>query len=298
MNSPAVAFMVCLLSSAACQADESFSNAQAAVDALVGKDFDKSSQAQRYLAERPAESVPLLLPLVREKKDGWIAAYYTLGQTKDERVVPFLVDLLKANYYLKDADGKRLVFGYGSPHGCMVMPNSYGAAIVKALGQQKDRRALPVLREACEQGDDEVKRAAYKARYDLHDVGLDDLFDLQRKYPRLGILNEIASIGSSAIHSDTQFALKVFNRVILETQKGSWEAQAAHLSNVQCYSLLRQYDQALAECDEVLKYPEHGSLCTQAKDKKVELGRLRRATSTGAEAAQPRAPSSADSPLR
>jgi len=253
---------------------ESFPDVTAAVGVLASPDGRIHWEALEFLAARPSESIPRLMTMVRDEEDGWVWALAALEHSRDDRAVPFLIALMKDNFYKRDADGKRIVYGYGSPHGCEEWPFRYGATLAWSLGNMGDKRAIPVLREATQAGDDEVKRKAYVARYKLKDATLDDLFEINRQEPRLEMLNEIEGIGWTAIHTDNRFAIEVFDRMAAEAQGDEWCVAGAHFWKIRCYSLLGRYDKAIRECDEVLRFPKCTSLVVQAERRKAELVKL------------------------
>ena len=233
-------------------------------------------QAIEYLAKYPDESVPRLMTMVTNQDKGWVYGSAALVRSKDERVVPFYIDLLRNNYYAKETDGTRKQYGLGTKNGCEVMPHIFGGVLARGLGELGDSRAIPTLKEAAKQGDSEVCQNAYEALYKLGALTLDDLFAMAKKNadPQASIPNIIQGIGWSSIHSDTHFALKVFDRVIAELSEHEYEMASAHFWKVQCFTILKQYDQAMLECDEVMKFPKHENLIGQIKAKREEIKRL------------------------
>jgi len=211
--------------------------------------------------------------IVERKEKGWIHASAALTRTKDERVAPFYINLLRNNYYEKEKDGTRKQFGLGTKNGCEVWPFLYGGVLARALGTMGDKRAIPVLKEAAKEGDSEVRRRAYEALYKLEALSLDDLFDMAKKDadPQANVVSIIEGIGWASIHSDTPHALKVFDRIIAELPKHEQGVAGAHFWKVQCFTLLKQYDRAIQECDEVMKFPQNASLIAQVKTKREAL---------------------------
>lgn len=242
--------------------------------------------AVEYLAQHPQESTPRLLPMVANQGPGWLYASLVLEQTRDDRIVPFYITLLKDNYFAKEADGTRVRYGLGSPNDCIVMPHLYGGVLARALGNMRDPRAIPVLKEAAAQGDAEVKRKAYDALYKLGSLSLDDLFRLAKEKPdpQVNFPSCIFAVGGAMIHTDTRTAIKVFDRLITELPESGYEVAAAHYDKIQCYELLKQYDDALHECDEVMKFPEFDNLTSQMDKRRETIRRL----AAGAQAPKPK----------
>jgi tetratricopeptide (TPR) repeat protein len=139
------------------------------------------------------------------------------------------------------------------------------------LGEIGDKRAVPVLREALKQGDKDVRENAYSALYKLEDISLEDFFALVDAEKEINIVSLISRIGNTNIHSNTNFAIEIFDRIIREFPQKQYEVAAAHFWKIQCYELLKQYDKALKECDEVLRFPEFENLTEQVVQKKEKL---------------------------
>lgn len=255
---------------------DAYTNTADAIWALVNADTSSKWSAVEYLAKHPEESVPILMKMVENQEKGWIYGSAALIRTKDERVVPFYIELLQNNYYAKEADGTRKQYGLGTKNGCCVMPFIYGGVLAHALGEMGDKRAIPVLKEAAKQGDSEVRKNAYDALYKLGCLSLDDLFRVAKAKTdeQVNIPNILSGIGYASIHSDTRSALKVFDRIISELPEYECEIVSAHFGKVQCFELLKQYDDAIRECDEVLKFPKYENLIRQIKDRRAALERL------------------------
>jgi tetratricopeptide (TPR) repeat protein len=139
------------------------------------------------------------------------------------------------------------------------------------IGEIGDERAIPVLREALKQGDKEVKENAYFALYKLKDISIEDFFDIADTEKEVKIVSLISRIGLENIHSNTNFAIETFDRIIQGFPQERYEVASAHFWKIQCFELLKQYDKALQECDEVLKFPDFENLTIQANQKKEKL---------------------------
>jgi len=250
---------------------QEFKNIDEAVQALAGKDWKIKDAASDYLAQNQNESVPILKKFIKAKDDGWITATFTLTKTKDESAAPFYIKLLETNFYNKDKNGKRIIYGLGSAYGCIVLPNQFGGILAYHLGEVGDERAIPVLREAIKQGDTEVRNNAYTALYKLKDISLEDFFGMVNTEKEVNILSLISQIGNQNIHSNTNFAIEIFDRIIQEFPQARYEVAAAHFWKIQCFELLEQFDKALEECDEVLKFSDFENLTEQIEKKRGKL---------------------------
>jgi tetratricopeptide (TPR) repeat protein len=250
---------------------QEFKNVDEAVEALENKDWNVKGAAADYLVENQKESVPILKKLIKNKQSGWITAIWTLTKTKVESVLPFYIKLLEKNFYNKDKNGERIIYGFGSPYGCIGFPNQYGGILAYHIGEIGDEGAIPVLREALKQGDKEVKENAYFALYKLKDISIEDFFDIADTEKEVKIVSLISRIGLENIHSNTNFAIETFDRIIQGFPQERYEVASAHFWKIQCFELLKQYDKALQECDEVLKFPDFENLTIQANQKKEKL---------------------------
>ena len=250
---------------------QEFKDVNEAAKALENTDWKVKDAAADYLLKNQKESVPLLKKLIKNKQSGWITAIFTLTKIKDESVLPFYIKLLEGNFYNKDENGKRIIYGFGSPNGCIVNRNQYGGILAYSLGQIGDERAVPVLREALKQGDEEVKQHAYFALYKLKDISIEDFFAIVDTEKEVKIVSLISQIGGENIHSNTNFAIEIFDRLIQRFPQERYTVASAHFSKIQCFELLKQYDKALEECDEVLKFSDFENLTEQIKQKKERL---------------------------
>lgn len=250
---------------------QQFRNINEAIEALNNNDGRITNAAIEYLAEVPEESIPILKSIIREKKEKWIWAMSALGKISKEAAFSLYVKLLEDNFYLKENDGTRKVYGLGSKNGCLVQPNIYGSVLATNLGWLGDKRAIPVLKEALKQGDLEVRTSAFSALYDLGNFSLEELFDLAKQEKEVDIANIIMSAGTKNIHSNTNFAINIFDQIIQEFPNDKYKVASAHFWKIQCFELLKMFDKALLECNEVLKYSEFENLTTQVEKKKERI---------------------------
>ncbi len=139
------------------------------------------------------------------------------------------------------------------------------------LGEIGDERAIPVLQEALKQGDREVRENAYTALYKLKNISLEDFFDIVDTEKEVNILSLISRIGNQNIHSNTNFAIEIFDRIIHGFPQARYEVASAHFWKIQCFELLEQFDKALEECDEVLKFSDFENLTKQVEKTKEKL---------------------------
>ena len=252
-------------------AQKKFNSVPEAIAALSHSTVDHD--AIKYLAAYSGESLPLLMQIVEHQQSGWTSASSALVRTKDASIVPFYIHLLKDNMYLKEADGSRKVFGLGSPNGCAVQTSWFGSVMARSLGEIGDKQAIPALWDATRNGDDEVRASAYGALYRLGAVSLDELFELaKRPMPISSEIREfIERLGWEKKNSDPHFALGVFDRMIAEFPDDRNKIAAAHFWKIGCYEVLHRPDDAIRECNEVLKFTEFNSLVSQAQSKLATL---------------------------
>lgn len=244
-----------------------YASVSEAIAALAGRADDSRWAAVEYLAKHPEESVPRLLMMVEKQEKGWIFASEALVQSRDKAVVPAYIELLRANFYEKEADGSKKQYGYGTKNGCSIGPFLYGGVLAEHLGRMGDPRAMPVLRAAATQGDYEVRQRAYEALYRLGGLSLDELFGMAKKNadPDARIPDIIERVGWRSIGQDTRFAIKVFDRVIAELSNEEYLVASAHYWKVHCFEALKQYDEAVRECGEVMKFSRFENLTSQMR---------------------------------
>lgn len=257
------------------QVGHAFTNANDAFSVLINttSTTNLNWDAITYLANHPDESVPRLLKMVEKQETGWISANSALIKAKDKQIVPAYIQLLKSNFYEKEADGTRKKYGLGTKHGSLVRPFLYGQVLARSLGEMKDSRAIPVLKEAIKEGEPGVREKAYKALYSLGSISLDELFELANKKTdaEVDIWEIIEGIGWDNIHPNTDRAITVFDRIIKEAPPNSKHVLSAHFWKIQCYELKKDYKKALNECDVVIKDNSNSSLVEQAKSKRLKL---------------------------
>ena len=250
---------------------QQFRSVNEAIDALKNSDYKVSDAARNYLAETPKKSVPVLKNIIEEKKENWIWAMSALNEISKENAVTLYIKLLEKNFYLKEKDGTRKKFGLGTKNGCLVQENIYGGMLVMNLAWLEDKRAIPVLQKSLKQGDSKVRGYAFYALYKLDDITLQNLFDLAKQEKEVDVAEIIMSIGTENIHSNNEFAIAVFDRIIEEFPKDNYKVASAHFWKIQCFELLQMFDKAFLECEEVLKYSQFENLTNQVKKKKEAI---------------------------
>ena len=215
-----------------------FQSIDEAVKVLGNYDSQVKDAAINYLAEVPKKSVPILKNIIKEKKENWVWAMFALNKISKETTVSLYIKLLEKNFYLKEKDGTRKFFGLGTKNGCLVQENIYGGVLARNLAWLEDKRAISVLREALKQGDSEVRRNAFYALYKLNDISLQNLFDLAKQEKEVDVAEIIMSIGWENIHSNNEFAIKIFDQIIAEFPNDNYKVASAHLWKIQCFELL------------------------------------------------------------
>lgn len=252
---------------------QDFKDTAEALSALSNNDPMVAGKAVTYLAARPQESTPLLIKLVEQKDDGWVYAMSALTSTKQESVVLFYIKLLENNIEVKDEAGERPLDSFELYHGRTARPNHYGRVIAYQLGVLEDRRAIPVLQRAVEEGDRVLKEKAYWALYRLGATSLDELFQIGHtgRGSEANILEVIMHIGWESIFSETELALGIFDRVISEFPKEEDYVVGSYFWKVQCYEILHEYERAIEACDEVLKHPQYKDMVAQIVSTKADL---------------------------
>ena len=172
-----------------------FTSVEAALSALAGSNEARAERAVDYLAVRPKESVPRLIGAVRDPNRiialasrAAVRGTFTeadarlieaarraredraaprvlraLAKSDDPDALRFLNRLLRNNFYEKQPGGERIQFGDGTYGGCVPRQNSFGVAIVKALGEVPDPvRVAGVLEQAAREGDEAVRATALR----------------------------------------------------------------------------------------------------------------------------------------
>ncbi|HZI56109.1 MAG TPA: HEAT repeat domain-containing protein [Verrucomicrobiae bacterium] len=248
-----------------------FGSTDEAINALSKDSPNAQWNAAQYLAAHPNESIPQLFRIVERQEPGWVYALTAIARSKDVRALPFLTHLLADNFFLKEADGTRKIFGLGTQNGCLVLPNLFGSGLADALGDLGDPRAIPALREAVEQGDARVRRSAYAALYKLGGVSLDDLFSFGSE-TQADLWDVLEDIGQRATESDPRFAISVFDRIIARFSDDPHRVASAHFWKMDIFEYAKDYDAALREADEVIQFTQYENLTRQARDAQ---GRIR-----------------------
>ena len=242
-----------------------FGSANEALNALSSASPNAKWNAVQYLAAHPNESIPQLFRIVERLEPGWVYASTAIARSKDVRALPFLTHLLADNFFLKEADGTRMIFGLGTQNGCFVLPNLFGSGLADALGDLGDPRAIPTLGEAVMQGDARVRRSAYAALYKLGGVSLDDLFSFGSE-TQVDLWDVLEEIGLRAMESDPHFAISVFDRIIARFSDDPYRVASAHFWKMHIFEYAKDYDAALREADEVIHFAEYENLKRQARD--------------------------------
>lgn len=218
---------------------------------LEPADWELIHQKEKYLLEHQA----VLMKAVKNRQDGWNSCAYGLARSKDPKVTTLFIQLLRQNFYLKEVDGSRKEFGFGSKNGCEVETNHYGSVFASLLGIVGDDRAIPVLKEAVSQGDQSVQASAYYALCKLEEISIEELIKIVKNtdHPSNGILTVPLLIISDVKSRDPASAIKLYDRVIAELPVESFQVATAQYNKIECYQDLKEYDHALEQCDVVSK---------------------------------------------
>lgn len=252
----------------------SVKDALAVIQDEKSEDWNRHQEAEQYLLKHQEGSLPVLMRIVRNKEDGWISCAYILEKSKEPAVVPLFIELVQKNFFMKEADGSRMKFGFASKNGCEMISNQYGAVLASLLGSIGDARAIPVLKEATKQGDPEVQRSAYGALYELGNISIDDIFQLAKTADTsLRMPDLLMGVINALHHSNPQRAVKLYDRVIRELPKESYEVASAHYWKIQCFQNLNEFDRALEQCEVVLKVVQFENLTNQMAGMRTEISK-------------------------
>ena len=258
-----LALLTIVLIAASAFSQAQFGSVNDAIAALADGPSNTTWSAIQYLANHPEESIPQLFSIVENQKPGWENASWAIVRSKDARALPFFTRLLGDNFFLKEADGSRKKFGFGSKNGCLVRPNLFGSVLAMRLGELGDPTAIPTLRDATSQGDSTVEVSAYAALYRLGGVTLDELFS--RASPAKPNLRQVVEeVGWSSLHSDPKFAIALFDRIVADFADDPRRVAGAHFWKIQAFENIKDYDAALREVDELLKFQNYENLVSQA----------------------------------
>jgi len=260
----------------ACWSSE-FSSVKEAVAVVQDKDsqnWTRRQEAESYLLKNQEDSLPVLTRAVKKKEEGWINCAYILAKSEDPAVVPLFIDLVRENFFLKEADGSRMEFGFASKNGSELRTNQYGAVLASLLGLIGDAKAIPVLKEVAKQGDPEVQRSAYKALYELGDLSFDQIFEIAKTAdPSVRMPDIVIRVIHALNHSNPKRAIALYDRVIDDFPMESYEVASAHYLKIQCYRNLKDFDRALKQCDVVLKVVKFENLTEQMAGMKAEISK-------------------------
>lgn len=235
------------------------------------EDWKLRDEAEQYLLKHPKEALPPLMRIVTNQEEGWVYSAYALTKFENPEVAPFFIQKLKDNFFLKEADGRRKEFGFGSKNGCEIESNLFGSVLASLLGSLGDKRAIPVLREAVAKGDGAVQKSSYAALHQLGAITLDELFTLAKRStdPAMGLHDTILGIIQET--QDSALAIALYDRVIAESPADSYAVASAHYWKIGRYRQLRKYDQALAQCILVQKIDKFPNLAEQIPRMQKEI---------------------------
>lgn len=158
---------------------------------------------------------------------------------------------------------------HGYPAGAMTrLPGGNNGTLANG-----DRHGLAL------EGDAEVRKNAYQSLYKLGALSLDELFEMARKKPdsEVDTTPLIEGIAWESIYPQTRFAMSVFDRIIAELPGREYPVASAHFWKTKCFEILKEYDDALRECEEVMKFPQFDNLTAQISDRQTRLNMLKKA---------------------
>lgn len=221
---------------------------------LSPSDLELIQASEKLLAENQTT----LIQIVKGKGQGWTTAVDALTRLKHPDIVPLLIQLFRQNFYLKEADGSQMKFGYGSKNGCELRTNRYGAELATCLGQIGDARAVPALEEAVALGDPYVKAEAYGSLYRLGKISFDELLEIANQ-PGGVSFHLPTTIGYIILElgsKNPKEAIELFDRVILEFPTRPHTVAFAQYHKISYYRALKEYERALEQCDIALQYTD------------------------------------------
>ncbi len=252
---------------------QEFKNVSEAIDSLRSSENEIEKAALNYLSTCPDKSIPILEEVITKQENNWYEAADALTKIGGKKVVPFYIELLKNNFYEKNKKGERIGYGLGSGNGCTVIPYIYGSVLADQLGYLGDTSAIPVLKDAVRQGDYYVREAAYNALYRLKVMTIDQLFDIAIKHsdPEAHILELISGIAWVKTYTEPKNAIEIYDRIIREFPEDDYYVTSSHFWKIDCYEILDRLDDAITECEEVMKHSQHKDMVKQAEAKKAEL---------------------------
>jgi hypothetical protein len=222
------------------------------------------------------QSQSKMMKAVENRQDGWRSCAYGLARSKDPEVATLFIKLLRQNFYLKEADGSRKTFGFGSKNGCDLETCDYGSALASFLGIVGDKRAIPVLKEAVNQGDESVQARAYYALCKLKEISFEELIKIVKNtedHPDV-LLQVPMGIISGVRSQDPASAIKLYDRIIAELPVESYQVATAQYMKIGCYRDLKEYDHALEQCDVVSKMWKFDNYKQQMPGMRARLKKL------------------------
>ncbi len=235
-----------------------FASVAEAVKALDNREMLTRMRAADWLVTQGDAGFSALETQLREEKTSLVFAVSAL-QRVPQKALPLFLELLPQNLFLKNRDGTRMEFGFGSEGGCIPLPNSTGMALADALGQMGDVRAIPVLREALAKSDDGVQTAAREALFLLKELSLDEMFAFgAQSWPAL---ERFANRKST---TDPEVALSIFERALTEFAANDYIVASAHFWRANILRDTNKPQQARLEYQAVLQFPQFKELAAQA----------------------------------
>jgi len=252
---------------------ELFASVHEALSIIADHNSVLKWEASAYLTNHPKQAIPELERIIAEQKPGYFIAMCTLSKIGGDSVVNFYCDLLDKNGYELDKDGKKKIYGYGSPHGCCKHPHLFGENIVEQLGSLGDKAADPCLQRAWLDSDDAVRAAVPKARYDIGVLTRDDLLALaiaDQKNRNL-YFEALLYVAYEMIHKDIDSAIATFEMLCKQSEAGHEIQEGAHTGLVQCYEKKQQFDQALLNIDWVIQNSTDKEMVRRRKEGRPEL---------------------------
>lgn len=250
-----------------------FFDVDKAFETLVDGQSALQWEASYYLRNHPEEATARLEQLIVAKHPAWFIAMCTLTDIGGKSVVTFYCDLLDRNRYEMDEKGERKVYGISSPLGCMKPHYMYGEAIVAQLGVLGDPSAEPCLQRAWLDSDSAVSAAVPKARYD---IGTLSLASLQQQAGtdenhRDLYFKTLLEIGYHHIHDRTDFAIELFEWILIAPAAGQDPSESAHTALIQCHELKKDYAKALEHCDWVIANAATEEMSRRRRTERPEL---------------------------
>ena len=195
-----------------------------------------TSRAYKYFNAHKEESIPILISFATDRPHRIWVAIGAFSQIRDDRVLYFLIDLLRLASQKEDRNPETYEL------------RSSERSLIRILGDYGDTRAVSILRQTYEDDQKAVEEALCK----LGEIGIPNFLE-----KHIGSPEEILKIAYSNEYVNPVFSAKFYDWIIKNLSDNKEMVFRSHVGKVTDFINLESWEAVLKECDVIkISFPD------------------------------------------